>query len=438
MEAVAAGSVSRVLDARPAGVYVEHRERAERPAPAWRSGIPVFVGFSRSDDGMPRGRRAGISFTQWDAAAFDARVAPADRSFLAAAVRGLFANGGGPCVVLTVPWCGEAHERRNALLRVLQPGGLLDDRSDIDLVCLPDVPLATPDRGDDGEAWRELSAASLGHCERMGDRFAIVDSPHASGLEGQDPVAAMLHAAGSLRSAYGALYFPWLVTDPSRGASQPMAGNAASTTSQQWRCRMPSGPSGVSAVVPPCGHVAGVYARLDRTIGVQRAPANETVEGVLDTSLQLSDPQRGLLGEAGVNVLHTLRGRGVRVGGARTLSGHARWSHVSTARVILDFRRWLAHGLRDLVFEPQTAGLRDLIRIRLVSRCLDLQRRGALAGDASSQAFFVNCDAQTNPADVRAQGQVVAHVGLAPSVPAEFILIRVVHDASGFTVSGLS
>jgi hypothetical protein len=50
----------------------------------------------------------------------------------------------------------------------------------------------------------------------------------------------------------------------------------------------------------------------------------------------------------------------------------------------------------------------------------------------------VKCDSETNPPEVRDVGSVVAHVGLAPSIPAEFIVIRVVHDAAGFTVSGLS
>jgi uncharacterized protein len=91
-----------------------------------------------------------------------------------------------------------------------------------------------------------------------------------------------------------------------------------------------------------------------------------------------------------------------------------------------------------VVFEPQTQDLWEHIRIRLVSRCLAMQSKGALAGSAAAPGFFVKCDAETNPIDERELGRVVAHVGLAPQVPAEFILIRVVHDASGFTVSGLS
>jgi hypothetical protein len=95
-------------------------------------------------------------------------------------------------------------------------------------------------------------------------------------------------------------------------------------------------------------------------------------------------------------------------------------------------------GLRDLVFEPQTTMLWDRIRLRLVSRCLELLRSGALTGTDPAQAFFVKCDSETNSPDEIDLGRVVAHVGLAPSVPAEFIVVRVEHDASGVTVSSLS
>jgi len=190
--------------------------------------------------------------------------------------------------------------------------------------------------------------------------------------------------------------------------------------------------------MPPCGHIAGLVARIDAKVGAQHAPANEMLEGVFDTALYLTPAQRGRLNEAGVNCIHTVRGHGIRVGGARTLSNQGAWAYVSTARVVLGFRRWLAVGMRDLVFEPQTPQLWETIRNRLVARCLEMQQAGALAGGRSGDGFFVKCDSETNPPEVRDVGSVVAHVGLAPSIPAEFIVIRVVHDAAGFTVSGLS
>ena len=394
-----------------------------------KGGVPVFLGFA-GDKALPpqRWQQSGITLDQWDADAFQRLVVPAAGSFLATSVRGFFANGGERCVVLALPLPDSAQQRCDALLQGLRQGGPLDDRSDIDLVCIPDAAAAG-----DGDAWHDLCAAALDHCEHMGDRFALLDARLDWATGGADALPAMLHAAGSLRSAFGALYFPWIAADPSRADRVQRSGM------EQWRCAS-AGPASSAALgfVPPCGHVAGICARLDRAVGVQQSPANEAIEGAVDTSFWLTDPQHAQLNDAGVNGLRALRGRGVWVGGARTLSGQANWRHMATTRVVLDFRRWLVHGLGDVVFEPQTADLWEHIRIRLVSRCQEMQSKGALAGSSAAPGFFVKCDAQTNPADERELGRVVAHVGLAPQVPAEFILIRVVHDASGFTVSGLS
>jgi uncharacterized protein len=417
---------------RPPGLYVEHHERARADVPEWQSGVPVFVGFAAADAPIPdRLRQWGTAFDQWDPGALQQLVAPAAGSCLAASVHGFFANGGGRCVVLAVPKPTTAEGCRDALLHLLRREGPLDDRSDIDLVCVPDAAAASSAGGD---GWHDVCAAALDHCEHMGDRFAILDAPREWAGGGEDALPSMLHAAGSLRSAFGALYFPWIAADPSRLERIQRIGI------EQWRCASAGQPAaaGSEGFLPPCGHVAGLYARMDSAVGVQQAPANEAIEGAVDTSLRLTDREHAVLNEAGVNALRALRGRGVWVGGARTLSGHAGWTHVSTARVVLDFKRWLAHGLRDVVFEPQTPDLWEHIRIRLVSRCLAMQSKGALAGSTAAPGFFVKCDAETNPADERDLGHVVAHVGLAPQVPAEFILIRVVHDASGFTVSGLT
>jgi phage tail sheath protein FI len=234
------------------------------------------------------------------------------------------------------------------------------------------------------------------------------------------------------------LYLPWVAYDPARGA---LGSAAAPAGSQEWRClprpHRDSEQRGPLEFGPPCGHVAGLIARLDGLIGPQRSPANANLEDIVDISLHFSDRQHGQLNEGGVNCLRSLRGRGIDVGGARTLSGHSALAYVSTARVVFGFRRWLEVGLRDLVFEPQTPMLWDRIRLRLITRCFDLLRSGALAGTDPAEAFFVKCDSETNPPDEIDVGVVVAHVGLAPSVPAEFIVVRVEHDPSGVTVSSL-
>lgn len=421
---------------RPPGVYVDDGVRAGPGAPNLLSGVPAFVGFAHPKArALGRGGVAAVVIERWDAREFDESIDTAPPSFLRMAVHGFFANGGKRCVVLAVPPPQAEGDGTAGLVDALNPGGPLADRSDIDLVCVPDA-VSSLVRKDGG--LYEVHKAALLHCEAMGDRFAILDAPDIRPTDAQDAVGAVLRLSSSLRSASGALYFPWIAVDRARDG---FASAVQRTGCEEWRCLPPPvrrGEPGAKEFMPPCGHVAGLFARIDELVGPQRSPANEMLEGVVDTSIRLTATQHALLNEGGVNCLRNLRGRGIEVGGARTLSGHALWAYISTARVILGFRRWLAVGMRDFVFEPQTTTLWDSIRIRLVSHCLDLLGSGALAGSNAAQAFFVKCDGETNPPDERDLGRVVAHVGLAPSVPAEFIVVRIVHDASGFTVSGLA
>ncbi|MGJ7506588.1 phage tail sheath family protein [Variovorax sp. GT1P44] len=428
----------------PPGLYVGSAAATTVEPVQFPSGVPAFVGFAHVDPVMHRrSGPPGIELERWDSRLWSrGDLAPAPGSFLRAAVRGYFANGGKRCVIFAVPPPLNAGDGADALMQVLAPGGPLDDRSDIDLLCLPDAqgPWVTDN------AARDVQLSALRHCEAMGDRFALLDAPMSvvsdvkEGDRREPAFRALLSAASELRSSFGALYGPWIEVDPNWDAQMPRAVDSAgwryldSTDDSAAGAASPASPN----YMPPCGHIAGLVARIDAKVGAQHAPANEMLEGALDTALFLTPAQRGRLNEAGINCIHSVRGHGIRVGGARTLGSLGPWTYVSTARVVLGFRRWLALGMRDLVFEPQRPELWETIRNRLTARCLEMQQGGALAGGRSADAFYVKCDDETNPPEVRDLGRVIAHVGLAPSVPAEFIVIRIVHDASGFTVDGLS
>jgi hypothetical protein len=425
----------------PPGVYVDVGARgpaAER-APELMTGVPAFIGYANPRPiALERGRPPAVVLDHWNADAFKWLVRPDDGSFLPMAVRGFFANGGKRCVLLPVP----PGSRTEGFLDMLQSREPLEERTDIDLICVPDAATQMLRGGDArraGDNPYEVHAAVLAHCAAMGNRFAILDAPDIGppGAQERDLVDEVLRQASSLRSAFGALYFPWIGSDRGRDAL-PVVAPAAGR--QEWRCltRPHVGEArGPLEYGPPCGHVAGLFARIDALIGPQRAPANASLEDVADISVHLSAGQHALLNRGGVNCLRRLPGRGIDVGGARTLSGHSVLAYVSAARVVFGFRRWLEVGLRDLVFEPNSTVLWDRIRLRLVSRCLELLRAGALVGAEPAQAFFVKCDSETNPPDEIDLGRVVAHVGLAPSTPAEFIVVRIEHDPRGVTVSSL-
>ncbi len=392
---------------RAPGLYYEEAfESIERPL---RDGaVPAFVGFAPSvgdDDGAP------LYFTRW--AQFEARFGrAAGTGHLHHAVRGFFENGGRRCVVVAVRDADHPAGRVAALTAPFDPDGIVEGLSDIDLVCVPD---ATSDAiGGSRSDMLAIQAAALNHCARLRDRFAILDSllvGHDVGI-GSDVrgIAEVADQWSSLPPRDGALYFPWLRVRSASGSSE-------------------------TRLVPPCGHVASVYARVDAREGAHKAPANEVLEGVVDLAVHVADGESADLNERGVNCVRSLPGRGIRVWGARTLSGEPAWCYVNVSRLFTSLTHWLKHGLDDLAFEANGPRLWANVRDRLAAYGLVMFESGALRGRTADEAFFVKCDAETNPFDTVDAGEVIAQIGLAALAPLEFIVVHVTRRASGATTA---
>lgn len=397
------------------GVYLERAAR--RPEPGFTSGVPLFIGFGRVREGggetADRAARP-VRLANWEDFVQGVEPLPPGR-FLSYAVRGFFENGGERCVVLAVSDRSGVLEPITALRRVLRKGsdglghdglrGVLDDIDDVDLVCVPDI-MIEEIRRSEGTVF-ELQREVLEYCHDMGERFAILDGLRATSTDAAARIGIVLRqrqalAAAAEAVADGALYVPWVRMRSLHGADV--------------EC------------VPPSGHVAGIYARSDRRIGFHKAPANEIVEGIVDLEHHISQDEHGLLNESGVNCLRSFPRRGIRVWGARTLSGHRQWRYVNVRRVILTIARWIRHRMSDLVFEGNDAVLWGRVRERLIGECYQLFAQGALKGRTAEEAFFVKCDAELNPAEEREAGKVVCDIGLALVSPAEFIVVRVTQD----------
>ncbi|WP_168790617.1 phage tail sheath family protein [Paraburkholderia aromaticivorans] len=412
---------------RPPGLYFDWQAIAANAPARLPSGVPLFVGLTGpvqpGQDAAPVRR-----LTRWQQ--FDeAFASDSVSSLLACAVRGFFENGGRLCYVMPVELAPDppaevgvdmhASHVTSAFLALFEIGGPLEQVEEIDLVCVPDIMTRVIARS--AESVIELQGSVMEYCARMGDRFAILD------VRATDPDSSMtdprhddvvMDAVGhwqSLPANHGALYFPWI----------RVKGHRAS-----------DGTARADMLVPPCGHIAGVYARSDRRIGVHKPPANELLEGALDLSFDLDDSGQTKLNGAGVNCLRASPGWGIRVWGARTLNDRSAWMYVNVTRVMLALKRWLDHDLRDLVFELNDPVLWGIITERIDRHCAELYRHGALKGQRPSEAYFVKCDAETNPPYSRDSGVVVAEVGLAPEVPSEFVIVRITQSASGVTVTG--
>jgi phage tail sheath protein FI len=223
---------------------------------------------------------------------------------------------------------------------------------------------------------------------------AVLDVP--DGLERTELVLAWREQFGS---SFGALYHPWVRT------ADPRAG-------------------GLRAV-PPSGHVAGVYARGDLLVGVHRPPANELVEAAADVRFRVDDLRHGELNDGGVNVIRAYGGRGLRVGGARTLSEDPPWRYVNVRRLLCMIEATIDRQTQWAVFEPNNRELwRDVDRV--IRGFLDrLWRLGALDGATAEEAYSVQCDDTTNPPPETEAGRLTCRLGVLPPWPAEFVVVRI-------------
>ncbi|HEY9857979.1 MAG TPA: phage tail sheath subtilisin-like domain-containing protein [Candidatus Obscuribacterales bacterium] len=348
------------------------------------TGVPAFLGVCPQKDGklvyevnQPQVLHLWTQFQE----KFGSET---PSSFLADSVRGFFENGGRDCIVV---WLED--DSQQSLEKGLTADSALDAT---DLICAP------------GVIDLERQAQILEHCAEMGDRFAILDSPDSFDL-------AKLKANGDelkkqLGSDYGAIYGPWLKTPHREDA------------------------------VPPCGHVAGLYAACDRA-SIPRAPANIALEGVLDVTALSREQQTQLaqLSDSPINGIRSLRGRGVRIWGARTLSSDPQWCYVNVRRLAITIRRWIALNLADVAFESNDFRLWVRIERELNVYLQTLWQQGHFQGATPDAAFRVRCDGETNPPEVRDRGEVVTFIEFAPTIPNEFIQLRLIHGETGVAIA---
>lgn len=282
-------------------------------------------------------------------------------------------------------------------------GGLsaLEAVDEAAVVAVPDI-MSGPFT--EGEILR-LQTDLVRHCLLRQDRFALLDPRPYD----RDPAAVSawrLRFEGVTLGQWAGLYYPWLrVPDPLAGP-------------------------GELRDVPPSGHVAGVLARTDLRDGVHKAPANELVEGAYDVVTVVGDRTHGELNDRSVNVIRPWHGRGLRVAGARTLAADPLMRYVNVRRLLSMIEEAIDEQTQWAVFEPNAVTLwRDVDRI--VRGFLDdLWRRGMLDGATPEDAYFVRCDDTANtPPDVDA-GRLVCLIGIRPPAPAEFVVVRIVRDAT--------
>ncbi|MCL6302582.1 phage tail sheath family protein [Streptomyces kronopolitis] len=278
----------------------------------------------------------------------------------------------------------------------------LEAIDEVTMVAAPDL-MAAYQRGDlSREQAKAVQMAMINHCENMANRMAIIDPlPDLSPAEVHD----WRQIQAGFDSKFAALYYPWIkVADPSNGKTFMM---------------------------PPSGHVAGLWARNDEARGVHKAPANEVLRGALDLGIQITKGEQERLNPAGINCIRSFPGRGIRVWGARTLSSDSAWRYLNVRRLFNYLEESIFQGSQWVVFEPNDERLWATIRRNVAAFLVGEWRQGALFGATPDEAFYVKCDGETNPPEVIDAGQVVCEIGVAPVKPAEFVVFRISQESPG-------
>jgi phage tail sheath protein FI len=202
---------------------------------------------------------------------------------------------------------------------------------------------------------------------------------------------------------YGAIYYPWVwAPDPIGAGRNPRI------------------------LLPPSPFLAGIYARIDNSRGVFKAPAGTEagVAGALAPFVLTSNAEQDQLNPVMVNVLRTVPGSGLVVWGSRTFASDASWRYVPVRRMAIFLRVSIYNGIQWAVFEPNDEPLWASLRLNIRSFMLTQFRAGAFQGAKPDDAFFVKCDSSTTTQQDIDNGVVNILVGFAPLKPAEFVVLK--------------
>lgn len=249
------------------------------------------------------------------------------------------------------------------------------------------------------QAVLDMQVQLVGYCERMADRMAILDP--LPGLTPQEMYETTMGVSYNSDHGQGTIYYPWIkVPDPlHRG--------------EQMFC-------------PPCGHIAGVWARVGVERGVHKAPANEGLLGAVALEVDVTKGEQEVLNPVGINCIRSFPGQGIRVWGARTLAtvGNPSWKYVNVRRLFNYLEKSIERGMQWVVFEPNDQDLWGRVRRNLAAFLWTEWKEGKLFGAVPEQAYYVKCDGETNPQEMIDLGRLYVEIGVNPVKPAEFVIVR--------------
>lgn len=359
-----------------------------------------------------------------------------------------FVNGGGPCWIVSV---GDYTSTGGVIMEADLNGALLEVEkvNEITLILFPDAINLS-----DGGNYYSLHKEAIDQCVRLQDRFTVMDVFHnpdngtAWRLDIQFLRDTLPAETDILK--YAAVYFPKIYTnidfstknkeDLVKITSKGVAGLPETLTElksvrDDYYNMAKAAINDIQMLLPASPAIVGIYAQVDNSRGVWKAPANVNIDYAirpefLITNDEQSDLNVDPLAGKSINVIRTFVGRGPAiVWGARTLAGNDNeWRYISVRRYFIMVEESVKNATEQFVFEPND--INTWVRVKsMIGNYLTQQwKAGALQGASTKEAFFIHVglDETMTYQDVL-EGRMIVEIGLAVVRPAEFIILRFMH-----------
>ena len=450
------------------GVYVEEISVFPPSVAQVETAVPVFIGYTAKGTTEPRKIKSLVDYMEVYGGAKNelptfninnagdisgtVPIQPEFKMFYALQL--YFANGGGPCYIASLDVYGSGMATGSDLEDLIDAALLKVKKEDEPtLILFPDFP------GNTG-----FYKKAMLQCANLGDRFVICDVTPVN--DQTDPAGKSAEpfrtAIGVNNLMYAAAYYPNLYTtlthavpeheikvkkgtddlvlrwgeeeiliDPSKAGKSLFHIENGAFRKKYYDIKNMIDEAKLE--MPPSSAIAGVYAAVDASRGVWKAPANVSLNRVVKPTVHLENTDQDSLNISdtgkSINAIRYFTGKGVMVWGARTLDGNSNeWKYISVRRFFNMVEESVKDASERFVFEPNDAN--TWIKVKsMIENFLSLQwRAGALMGTKPEQAFFVKVGlGETMTQDDVLNGKMIVEIGMAVVRPAEFIILRFSH-----------
>ena len=362
-----------------------------------------------------------------------------------------FANGGGPCYIVSVgTYVAPSTE---GVYPAITKDALIEGLNSLQKEDEPTLIVFTDASGVDKADYYKVYDAALGQAKDLQDRFVLIDTRTSDKVTNDNFYGQITSNVDELR--YGAAYYPHLKTilgyayaedkvtisgSPKKADGSAIDLGATKTlavlkgkSSAAYQAAKAAIASALRVEIAPSAAMAGVYAKVDSSRGVWKAPANVSLNYVVAPSVKISNADQELLnapdsGKA-INAIRSFTGKGTMVWGARTLDANDNeWRYVPVRRFFNMVEESVKKATERFVFEPNDANTWVRVKAMIENYLTQQWRDGALAGATPEEAFYVSIGlGETMSAQEVLEGKMNIEIGMAAVRPAEFIVLKFSH-----------